>query len=309
MTLAKRMGIPAVLVDVRMAASHQEMPALALLRHASERALQWLFERYWHAQANQLRELRRGAQRAAQDLVRAEAARRVKAERANAFRKAERGKGKAKTRARNGGVHVEDEDSDEDDDDDSSGGEDDDAIRELQNDDVEGADSRRGMRGGRRRTVCSRRRRERTRRRARRRSFPSHWTCPAPPTESPRVRAPPSRTGARVASRLLKRWPTLDEAMLLKAADAALEPGSPSSEHLVAAATDLGDARARAATAAATLFAETSSSKTQKTQPPAKRKRASARDGFLTQKSPDEEDGEKNNQTVSPRVARRRTGT
>ena len=35
-------------------------------------------------------------------------------------------------------------------------------------------------------------------------------------------------------------------------------------------------------------------SKTQKTQPPAKRKRASARDGFLTQKSPDEEDGEKN---------------
>ena len=46
MTLAKRMGIPTVLVDVRMAASHQEMPALALLRHASERALQWLFERY-----------------------------------------------------------------------------------------------------------------------------------------------------------------------------------------------------------------------------------------------------------------------
>jgi hypothetical protein len=96
-----------------------------------------------------------------------------------------------------------------------------------------------------------------------------------------------------VASRLLKRWPTLDEAMLLKAADAALEPGSPSSEHLVAAATDLGDARARAATAAATLFAETSSSKTQKTQPPAKRKRASARDATTQKRSPDEEDGEK----------------
>jgi hypothetical protein len=96
-----------------------------------------------------------------------------------------------------------------------------------------------------------------------------------------------------VASRLLKRWPTLDEAMLLKAADAALEPGSPSSEHLVAAATDLGDARARAATAAATLFAETSLSKTQKTQPPAKRKRASARDATTQKRSPDEEDGEK----------------
>ena len=103
MTLAKRMGIPAVLVDVRMAASHQEMPALALLRHASERALQWLFERYWHAQANQLRELRRGAALAAEDLVAAEAARRVKAERNVSFRKAERGKEKPRP-ARGTGV-------------------------------------------------------------------------------------------------------------------------------------------------------------------------------------------------------------
>ena len=80
MTLAKRMGIPAVLVDVRMAASHQEMPALALLRHASERALQWLFERYWHAQAKQLRELRRG-RRSPPSLVAAEAAEEGGAER------------------------------------------------------------------------------------------------------------------------------------------------------------------------------------------------------------------------------------
>ena len=291
MTLAKRMGIPAVLVDVRMAASHQEMPALALLRHASERALQWLFERYWHAQANQLRELRRGAQRAAQDLVRAEAARRVKAERANAFRKAERGKGKAKTRARNGGVHVEDEDSDEDDDDDSSGGEDDDAIREKQNDDVEGADA-----------ASRDARRTATNRLFAAASREDTETCAEAlisvavdvsrsPDGEPPGSSPTLADWRAVASRLLKRWPTLDEAMLLKAADAALEPGSPSTSR--AAATDLGDARARAATAAATLFAETSLSKTQKTQPPAKRKRASARDGFLTQKkSPDEEDGE-----------------
>ena len=294
MTLAKRMGIPAVLVDVRMAASHQEMPALALLRHASERALQWLFERYWHAQANQLRELRRGAERAAQDLVRAEAARRVKAERANAFRKAERGKGKAKTRARNGGVHVEDEDSDEDDDDDSSGGEDDDAIRELQNDNVE--DSHDCASRDARRTATNRlfaaASREDTETCAEALISVALDVSRSPDGEPPGS-SPTLADWRAVASRLLKRWPTLDEAMLLKAADAALEPGSPSSEHLVAAATDLGDARARAATAAATLFAETSLSKTQKTQPPAKRKRASARDGFLTQKkSPDEEDGE-----------------
>jgi hypothetical protein len=228
MTLAKRMGIPAVLVDVRMAASHQEMPALALLRHASERALQWLFERYWHAQANQLRELRRGAQRAAEDLVRAEAARRVKAERANAFRKAERGKGKAKTRARNGGVHVEDEDSDEDDDDDSSGGEDDDAIRELQNDNVEGSDS--ASRDARR-TATNRlfaaASREDTETCAEALISVALDVSRAPDGEPPGS-SPTLADWRAVASRLLKRWPTLDEAMLLKAADAALEPGSPS---------------------------------------------------------------------------------
>ena len=274
MTLAKRMGIPAVLVDVRMAASHQEMPALALLRHASERALQWLFERYWHAQANQLRELRRGAERAAEDLVRAEAARRVKAERANAFRKAERGKGKAKTRARNGGVHVEDEDSDDDDDDDddSSGGDDDDAIREKKKNHVEGADS--ASRDARR-TATNRlfaaASREDTETCAEALLSVAVDVSRAPDGEPPGS-SPTLADWRAVASRLLKRWPTLDEAMLLKAADAALEPGSPSTSR--AAATDLGDARARAATAAATLFAETSLSKTQKTQPPAKRKRA-----------------------------------
>ena len=304
MTLAKRMGIPAVLVDVRMAASHQEMPALALLRHASERALQWLFERYWHAQANQLRELRRGAERAAEDLVRAEAARRVKAERANAFRKAERGKGKAKTRARNGGVHVEDEDSDDDDDDDddSSGGDDDDAIREKKKDHVEGADS--ASRDARR-TATNRlfaaASREDTETCAEALLSVAVDVSRAPDGEPPGS-SPTLADWRAVASRLLKRWPTLDEAMLLKAADAALEPGSPSTSR--AAATDLGDARARAATAAATLFAETSLSKTQKTQPPAKRKRAFflARDATTQKKkSPDEEERKLNQSDVDAR--------
>ena len=195
MTLAKRMGIPAVLVDVRMAASHQEMPALALLRHASERALQWLFERYWHAQSNQLRELRRGAALAAEDLVAAEAARRVKAERNVSFRKTQRGKGKAKTRARNGGVHVEDDEKDsedsESDDDDSSGGEND--AKDGGKDVAAAVAATRG--GGTRRTVCSRRRRARTRRRARWRFCPSRWGCAVPSTERPMVRTPRTPLG------------------------------------------------------------------------------------------------------------------
>ena len=61
MTLAKKIGIPVVLVDIRMEASHQELPSLALLRHGSERALQWLFERYWRAQRNVLDAVRDGA--------------------------------------------------------------------------------------------------------------------------------------------------------------------------------------------------------------------------------------------------------
>ena len=239
-------GHPGVLVDVRMAASHQEMPALALLRHASERALQWLFERYWHAQSNQLRELRRGAA-LAEDLVAAEAARRVKAERNVSFRKTQRGKGKAKTRARNGGVHVEDDEKDSED-------------SESDDDDSAAARTTRRTRTGRTSPTPSPRR---ARRNATNRLFAAasredtetcavallsvavgvcrpidgeaHGSNPANPTLGD-WRA----TAARL---LLKRWPTLDEALLLKAAEAALEPGSPSE---TAADSDARDAlRAR----------------------------------------------------------------
>ena len=54
MTLAKKIGIPVMLVDIRMEASHQELPGLDLLRHGTERALQWLFERYWQGLASKL---------------------------------------------------------------------------------------------------------------------------------------------------------------------------------------------------------------------------------------------------------------
>ena len=119
MTLAKRLGIPIVLVDVRMAASHQEMPKLSLLRHASERALQWLFERYWQAQRLQIDELKKGARHAAVELVRAEFLRRAKAEKNTQKALANRGKGTRKSRKKShGGSVAISDDSDEGDSDD-----------------------------------------------------------------------------------------------------------------------------------------------------------------------------------------------
>ena len=94
MTLAKKIGIPVVLVDIRMEASHQELPSLELLRHGSERALQWLFERYWQAQRNVLDAVRDGACECVAELVTAEAARREKAELVDAVAAANRGKGR-----------------------------------------------------------------------------------------------------------------------------------------------------------------------------------------------------------------------
>ena len=79
-SLAARNRPPTVLVDIRMEASHQELPTLELLRHGSERALQWLFERYWAAQRAALDAARDAAVNAASALVDAEARRREKAE-------------------------------------------------------------------------------------------------------------------------------------------------------------------------------------------------------------------------------------
>ena len=83
-----------------------------------------------------------------------------------------------------------------------------------------------------------------------------------------------------IAARLLKRWPTLDEALLLKAAEAALEPGSPSE---TAADSDARDALARAATAATDLFANKTSTNT--TAPPPKKKRARENENVEKEKS------------------------
>ena len=134
MTLAKKIGIPVVLVDIRMEASHQELPSLELLRHGSERALQWLFERYWQAQRNVLDAVRDGACECVAELVTAEAARREKAELVDAVAAANRGKGKTKRRrgtssgAGRGGRGDDDDENEEADDDDDDDDDDNDAF-------------------------------------------------------------------------------------------------------------------------------------------------------------------------------------
>lgn len=45
--LAKEVGIPASFVEIRHEAIHGELPSLAVLRRATERALLWLYNEYW----------------------------------------------------------------------------------------------------------------------------------------------------------------------------------------------------------------------------------------------------------------------
>ncbi|RPA95221.1 Las1-domain-containing protein [Choiromyces venosus 120613-1] len=46
-TLAKNLGLPTSFVEIRHAATHEALPGLALLRTATIRALDWLWENYW----------------------------------------------------------------------------------------------------------------------------------------------------------------------------------------------------------------------------------------------------------------------
>ncbi|KAK4696030.1 ribosomal biogenesis protein LAS1, partial [Lecanoromycetidae sp. Uapishka_2] len=44
---AQQIGLPAVFVDIRHEATHGDMPSLASLRSAAQRAMQWLWDDYW----------------------------------------------------------------------------------------------------------------------------------------------------------------------------------------------------------------------------------------------------------------------
>ena len=46
-TLAKTLGLPTSFVEIRHAATHEALPSLPLLRAATARALDWLWENYW----------------------------------------------------------------------------------------------------------------------------------------------------------------------------------------------------------------------------------------------------------------------
>ncbi|KAG0125863.1 Las1-like-domain-containing protein [Tuber indicum] len=46
-TLAKTLGLPTSFVEIRHAATHEALPTLPLLRTATTRALDWLWENYW----------------------------------------------------------------------------------------------------------------------------------------------------------------------------------------------------------------------------------------------------------------------
>lgn len=46
-TLAKTLGLPTSFVEIRHAATHEALPSLPLLRAATTRALDWLWENYW----------------------------------------------------------------------------------------------------------------------------------------------------------------------------------------------------------------------------------------------------------------------
>jgi hypothetical protein len=53
-TLAQRIGLPRLLVDIRHEGTHMELPALETLRMAAGVALNWLLVHYWQVQENHL---------------------------------------------------------------------------------------------------------------------------------------------------------------------------------------------------------------------------------------------------------------
>lgn len=46
---AKLIGLPASFVELRHQATHEELPALLVLRQAARRSLQWLWQHYWRS--------------------------------------------------------------------------------------------------------------------------------------------------------------------------------------------------------------------------------------------------------------------
>ncbi|KAI9846991.1 MAG: rRNA-processing protein las1 [Sclerophora amabilis] len=46
--IAQELGMPPAFVDLRHQVTHEDMPSLEVLRHATQRSLNWLWDYYWH---------------------------------------------------------------------------------------------------------------------------------------------------------------------------------------------------------------------------------------------------------------------
>ena len=57
-TIAKKMGLPAWVIDLRHDATHNQLPSLTVLRAAAKDILSWLKRMYWDNQSNMLEKLK-----------------------------------------------------------------------------------------------------------------------------------------------------------------------------------------------------------------------------------------------------------
>ncbi|KAK9240938.1 Las1-like-domain-containing protein [Lipomyces kononenkoae] len=55
-TLAQKIGMPTMFVELRHACTHESLPSLEVLRHAAIQALEWLKDRYWKPELERLRD-------------------------------------------------------------------------------------------------------------------------------------------------------------------------------------------------------------------------------------------------------------
>eukprot|EP01028_Stygiella_incarcerata_P009909 TRINITY_DN488_c5_g1_i1.p1 TRINITY_DN488_c5_g1~~TRINITY_DN488_c5_g1_i1.p1 ORF type:complete len:492 (-),score=130.14 TRINITY_DN488_c5_g1_i1:24-1499(-) len=58
MRIARRIGLPETLVELRHDGTHDALPSFSALKHASQVALNWLYERYWVKQAEKVQIVR-----------------------------------------------------------------------------------------------------------------------------------------------------------------------------------------------------------------------------------------------------------
>lgn len=55
--VAKEIDLPASFVELRHQATHEDLPSLVVLRRATTRALEWLWDYYWHYQGEPTEDL------------------------------------------------------------------------------------------------------------------------------------------------------------------------------------------------------------------------------------------------------------